>query len=139
MAHKRIHVRVPLAGEVLLSTGQGKRIKTPVINISQGGVGIASPSTTLEQTEYQVEITTEDGEHIQFTATLVYRGEHTSGFKTSDIDKKNLQIIAELVAEFQSTEEFIKQVDNLDLFPQKFIDEDGREVSVTFEMKQPDE
>jgi len=129
MAHKRIHVRVPLAGEVLLSTGQGKRIKTPVINISQGGVGIASPSTTLA----------EDGEHIQFTATLVYRGEHTSGFKTSDIDKKNLQIIAELVAEFQSTEEFIKQVDNLDLFPQKFIDEDGREVSVTFEMKQPDE
>jgi len=139
MAHKRIHFRVPIAGEVILSTGQGKRIKTPVIDISQGGVGVASPSTSLEQTEYRVEITTEDGVYIQFTATLAYKGEHTSGFKNSDIDKKNLQIIAELVAEFQSTDEFIKQLDKHDLFPQKFIDEDGREISVTFEMKKSDE
>jgi hypothetical protein len=137
MAHKRIHVRVPIAGEVILSTEQGIRIKTPEIDISPGGVGVIS--TSLEQTEYQVEITTEDGEHIQFTATLVYKGEHTSGFKTSDIDKKNLQIIAELVAEFQSADEFIKQMDKHDLFPQKFIDEDGREISVTFEMKKSDE
>jgi hypothetical protein len=138
MAHKRIHVRVPIDGEVVLSTKQGLRIKTPAKDISPGGMGIITPSTPLEQTEYKVEITTDTGESINFTAILVHKGDENSGFMTSDIDKKNLQIIAELIAEFQTTDEFIKQIDEHDILEQKFINENGQEISVTFEMDPDD-
>lgn len=138
MSHKRIHVRVPISGEVLLTTTQGIRTQTSARDISPGGVGVGTPTTPLEQTEYQIEICTKNGKNIQLTATLAHEGKHSSGFVTSNIDEKNLQIIALLVAEFQTTEEFIKQIDEHDLFEQKYIDEDGQEISVSFDKKNSD-
>ncbi len=133
MAHKRLYVRVPITGEAILSNKQGKRFKARAKDISQGGIGITDPSSPLEPAEYQVEIITEEGEHIYFTATLIHKSTSQTGFQTSEIDKKNLQIIADLIAEFQTTEEFIKQIDEHDLLEQNFIDENGDEISVTFD------
>ncbi len=92
------------------------------------------PATPLEHTEYQISITTEDGERIQLTASLVHKNTLHTGFQTSDIDKNNLQIIANIVAKFQTTEAFIEQIDKQDLLEQSFIDEDGNEISVTFDI-----
>ena len=133
MAHKRLYVRVPITGEAILSNKEGKRIKARAKDISKGGIGVTDPSSPLESAEYQVEIITEEGEHIYFTATLIHKSTSQTGFQTSEIDKKNLQIIANLIAEFQTTEEFIKQIDEHDLLEQNYIDENGDEISVTFD------
>lgn len=134
MAHKRIYVRVPIAGEAVLSNAHGVQTTTRTIDISPGGIGVSVPPITLDQEEYQIKVTTREGERIKFTATLIRNDTHSVGFKTSDIDKNNLQTIANLVAEFQGTEEFIKQIDERDLLEQCFIDDDGNEVAVTFEI-----
>ena len=133
MAHKRLYVRVPITGEAILSNKQGVRIKARAKDISQGGMGVTDLSSPLDPAEYQVEIITVEGERINFTATLVHKSTNQTGFETSEIDKKNFHIIADLIAEFQSTEEFIKQIDKSDLLEQSFIDENGDEISVTFD------
>jgi len=134
MAHKRTFVRVPIMGKAVLSTKHGDHISTKTRDISPGGIGIDMPSTPLEQATYQIEITTESGEEIQLTATLIYKSSHSAGFKTSEIDRKNLQIVYDLVADFQSTDGFIEQIDAHDLLEQKFIDENGHEISVSFDV-----
>lgn len=134
MTHKRIHVRVPISGEAIVSNKQGTQTKTRTIDISPGGIGIISPSDPLGEADYQIEVITANGDQIQFSATLIREDKQSVGFKTSDIDQKNLQTIADLVAEFQTTEEFIKQIDEHDLLEQSFVDKDGNKVSVTFEI-----
>jgi len=134
MAHKRLYVRIPIAGEAVISNKHGVHIKTPAKDINQGGLGVTTPSTPLDHSEYQITITTEEDEKIQLTATLIYKNKHHTGFQTSEIDRHNLQIIADLVAKFQTTEEFIEQIDKQDLLEQSFIDEDGNEISVTFDI-----
>lgn len=134
MTHKRIHVRVPVSGEAIVSNKHGTQTKTRTIDISPGGMGVMSPSSPFGQTDYQIKVITENGKKIQFTATLIRENKQSVGFKTADIDKKNLQAIADLVTEFQSTDDFIKQIDKHDLLEQSFIDEDGNEVSVTFDV-----
>lgn len=134
MAHKRIHVRVPITGEATVSNGRDIHLKTGTIDISPGGLGVISSLDALGPADYLIEVTTADGREIQFTATLIRSSKKSAGFKTSDIDTKNLQVIADLVEEFQSTEGFIKQIDEHDLLEQRFIDDDGNEVSVTFDV-----
>ena len=129
-----MHIRVPILGEAIVSNTHGKQTRMRTIDISPGGVGVMGHSSLLGQTDYQIEISTEKGELIQFTATLIRENEQSTGFKTSTIDKKNLQIIADLVAEYQTTEEFINQIDKHDLLEQSFIDENGNKVSVTFDV-----
>ena len=133
MAHKRADVRVPIIGKVILSDRDGMRITTSARDISPGGFGVENPSAPLEKSRYQVTITIETGKHIQLTATLIHKNKENAGFKTSEIDTKNLQIITELIAEFQTTEAFITQLDKHDLLQQNFIDDDGNEISVTFD------
>ncbi len=133
MAHKRTDVRVPISGEVILSDKEGIRITARAKDISPGGFGVNNPSTPLDQTEYQVTITTKEDKQIRLMATLIHMSNQSTGFKTSDIDSINLQIITDLIEEFQSTEAFIKQIDQHDLLQQNFIDDDGNEVSVTFD------
>jgi len=115
------------------SDNNGIRITTSAKDISPGGFGVKNPSTPLEETLYQVRIYTETGKDIQLKATLVHKSRQTTGFKTSEINTRNQQIISELIAEFQTTDEFIKQIDQHDLLQQKFIDDDGNEISVTFD------
>jgi len=102
MAHKRVDVRVPISGEVILSDGNGLRVATSAKDISPGGFGVENPSTPLDQSHYQVKITTETGSLIQLTATFIHKSTQSTGFKTSEIDTKNLQIITDLIAEFQN-------------------------------------
>ncbi len=134
MGHKRTGVRIPIKGEAVLLDKNGFRITTYARDISSAGMGVSTPSTPLELSEYQVEITTEDGQMIQFKATLGYKGNQISSFQTSEIDTKNLHIITELLEEFQNTEKFIEQIDLHDVLEQSFIDEEGNEVSVTFDI-----
>ena len=136
MTQKRLQLRVPITGKAILSDKQGIRIKAITKDISQGGLGLINPSKSLEHIEYKIEITTEEDRQIQLKATLVHKSSDFTGFKTSTINEKNLQIIADLIAEYQSTDEFIKQIDKYDLFEQNFIDEDGNEISVTFDTNQ---
>ncbi len=135
MTQQRRQARVPISGQAILSNDQGICITATTKDISQDGIGINKPTDSLAETEYQIRISTDTGRQIHLRATLIHSSIHTTGFKTSDINKKNLQIITDLVAEYQSTEAFIKQIDEHDLLKQKYIDEDGNEVSVTFDIK----
>lgn len=135
MSQQRRQARVPISGQAILSNDQGICITASTKDISQDGIGINKPTDSLAETEYQIRISTDTGRQIHLRATLVHSSVQTTGFKTSDIDEKNLQIITDLVAEYQSTEAFIKQIDEHDLLKQKYIDEDGNEVSVTFDIK----
>ena len=134
IVHKRIHIRVPITGDAVVCDESGIQVRMNTIDISPGGVGLVAPSTTLDQDEYQIEVTTDEGDKIHFAATLIRDNDTSIGFKTSDIDKENLQIIADLLAAFETSNEFIKQIDAHDLLEQSFIDEDGNEVAVSFEI-----
>ena len=135
MTQQRRQARVPISGQAILSNDQGICITASTKDISPDGIGIDKPTDPLAETEYRIRISTDTGRQIHLRATLIHSSVDTTGFKTSDIDEKNLQIITDLVAEYQSTDDFIKQIDEHDLLKQKFIDEDGNEVSVTFETK----
>lgn len=134
MGHKRAYVRVPITTEATLSDGRGGSIKVRTIDISPGGLGVIKPENHLGQAEYRVEVTTEEGEQIEMTATLIRKSEQSAGFLATEIDEKSLQIISDLVAEFQTTEGFIKQIAEHDLLEQRYIDEDGNEFAVTFDI-----
>ena len=133
MTQKRRQARVPISGQATLSNEHGITLTATTKDISQGGVGLVKPEGPLTETEYRIRVDTDEGRQIHLKATLIHSSETTSGFQTSDIDDKNLQIITELVLEYQTTDDFIKQIDEYDLLEQKYIDEDGNEVSVTFE------
>ena len=133
MAQKRIQVRVPIAGNAILSAQQGPPIYASVKDISQDGLGLIETSEAIEHIEYQIEITTVKNLQIQLNAALVHQSDSFTGFQTSTINEKNIAIISDLIAEYQGTEDFIKQLDEHDLLDQKFIDEDGSEIPVTFE------
>ncbi len=137
MAHKRTHVRVPITAEASLSDGRGGQIKARTIDISPGGLGVVNPSKPLGQSDYKVEVTTAEGERIEFIATLIRKNEDSSGFRTSEIDEQSLRVIASMVAEFQTTDDFIKQIAEYDLLQQQYIDEEGNEFAVTFEVDPP--
>lgn len=134
MGHKRTYVRVPITGEATLSDGRGGHIKASTIDISPGGLGVVNPENPLGQADYRIEVTTADGEKIELTASLIRKNEESAGFRTSDIDEHSLEVIANMVAEFQTTEEFIKQIAEHDLLQQSYIDEEGNEFAVTFEV-----
>ncbi len=134
MAHRRRQVRVPISGRAVVSNNDGISITANTKDISKDGLGIEKPTAPLTPTEYQIQIRTDTGKQIQLKATLVHNSSQTTGFKTSQINEKNIKIIADLVAEYQTTDDFIKQLDEHDLLEQKYIDEDGNEVIVTFDM-----
>lgn len=133
MTQKRQQARVPISGQATLSNEHGITLTATTKDISPGGVGLLKPETPLTEKEYRIRVDTEDGRQIHLMATLIHSSDTTSGFQTSDIDDKSLQIITELVLEYQTTDDFIKQIDEFDILKQKYIDEDGNEVSVTFE------
>ncbi|MCK5069568.1 MAG: PilZ domain-containing protein, partial [Desulfocapsa sp.] len=135
---KRVGVRIPIKGKAVLLDKNGVRITTRTKDISSKGIGVSTPSTPLEHSKYRIDITTEDGKTITLKATLVYKDNQKSGFQTSDIDTKNLHIINGLIGEFQNTEKFIEQIDLHDVLEQSFIDEEGNEVSITFDINSDD-
>lgn len=137
MQYQRLHIRVPVTAEVILSSGDAVRITASVINISAGGICIAAPSHVLEDSEYSVEIITPDKLKISFSGSPVYQTETSVGIKISSISKDNLKTIYRLVQGFQLTEEFIKHIDEHDILKDWLVDEAGNDLSVTFETVPP--
>ncbi len=126
-----------MTAEATLSDGRGGQIKARTIDISPGGLGVVNPTKPLGQSDYRVEVTTAEGGQIEFTATLIRKTEESAGFRTSEIDEQSLRVIAHMVAEFQTTDDFIKQIAEYDLLQQQYVDEDGNEFAVTFEVDPP--
>ena len=133
MGHKRIYVRVPLSGEAVLSNSNKPTIKARTIDISQGGVAITAFSDEVSSANYRIEILTETGQRIEIFAQLVRVDESVAGFQTLQIDQKSQEIIKNLVFDYQTTPDFIKQLDEYNLLDDKVVDEDGNEIEVTFE------
>jgi hypothetical protein len=133
MGHKRIYVRVPLSGEAVLSNSSNPTIKAHTIDISQGGVAITDLSEEVPTAEYQIEIHTEDGQRIEIFAKLVRVDDAIARFQTLQIDQKSQEVIRNLVFEYQSTPDFIKQLDEFNLLNDKVVDEEGNEIEITFE------
>jgi len=131
MKHKRIHVRVPLIGEAILSNNIHPTIKARTIDISHGGVAIVDLSEELPAGEYQIEILTESGQRIEIVAQLVRVVDFIADFQTLQIDQDSQEIIKHLIFEYQESIDFIKQLDECNLH--KVIDEGGNEIEITFE------
>jgi len=133
MEHKRIFVRVPLTGEAVLLNKDISVIKACTIDISQGGVAITGFSEAIPNAEYQVKIITKNEQTIEFTAQLVRVDASVAGFQILKIDPASQEVINELVFEYQTTTDFIIQLDEFNLLEQKLIDAEGNEIEVTFE------
>ncbi len=133
MEHKRIYVRVPLrryfrvplSGEAILSNSSNLTIRARTIDISQGGVAVKTFSEEVHTAEYQIEILTEAGQRIEMFAQLVRANDSIAGFQTLQIDQKSQGVIRNLFFEYQKTTDFIKQLDEFNLFDHKVVDEEG--------------
>lgn len=134
MNHKRIHIRVPVLGNATLSNTEGFSIQAQTIDICAGGLRIANPSAPLTNCEYTIEVTSFGRGTITFTALLVHASEHIAGFKIVEMGQKDLETIYHLVADFQSTEDFIKHIDEGTIIHDWFIDDNGDKLDVTFEV-----
>jgi c-di-GMP-binding flagellar brake protein YcgR len=133
MRFKRIFVRVPLNGEAILSNCNNPTIKARTIDISQGGVSVVSFSKEVPVAEYHIEILTEAGQKIEIFAKLVRVDDSVAGFQTLQIDQKSQEIIQNLVFEYETTDDFINQLDEFNLLDDKVVDEEGNEIEITFE------
>jgi len=133
MQYKRLHIRVPVSGSVILAAGHRARVKASAINNSVGGLCIAAPSHLLDQDEYHIEITMPSKEKIQFSGLPVYQTEQSVGIKITSIESKTLKKIYQLVEGFQLTEDFIKHIDEHDILEDWFVDDAGNNLDISFE------
>ncbi len=132
MDYKRIYVRVPISGEAILSFSKETNIKAQTIDISLGGLAIIAPIEPLTKNNYHIIISTKNGEKIELTAELVRQEEEILGFKTSHLDENNLQVITDLVFEYQETTDFIRQIEEYNLFDHWLVDDEGNTLDITF-------
>ena len=123
----RGYFRIPLIGDAILSNSSNPTIKARTIDISQGGVAIKT-SEEVPTAEYQIEILTEAGQRIEMFAQLVRADDSIAGFQALQIDQKSQEIIRNLVFEYETTTDFIYNLDELNL-----LDEEGNEIEITFE------
>jgi len=133
MDHKRIFIRVPLSAEANLANSTNPTIKVKTINISQGGIATIAFSEEVTNADYQIEVITEDGQRIEIFAKLLHAEESVAGFHTLQIDKKSQEVINNLVFEYQTTPDFIEQLEKFDLFGDKVTEENGNVIDITFE------
>lgn len=129
--HRRIHIRVPLSGEAVLSNKRNPKIKARAIDISKGGVAVSVFSTNPPKAQYRIHILTENGQKIEILAKLVRVDHTTAGFQTLKIDEKSQEVINDLISEYQTTPDFIKQLDEYNML--NAVDEEGNEIEITFE------
>lgn len=136
MGYKRIHIRVPLTGKATLAhLKDGIHFTAKTINISAGGVAVSDTSMELQEgEEYQITVTTNRGDRIQLTAMLLRYEGNNAGFKTTEIGKEDLNFIKDMVDEYQTTPEFIDQLTEHDMLQQNYIDDEGNELEVTFDI-----
>ena len=94
---------------------------------------MATFSEEIPTAEYQIEILTEAGQRIEIFAKLVRVDDSIAGFQTLQMDKKSQEIIKNLVFEYETTPDFINQLDEFNLLNDKVVDEEGNEIEITFE------
>ena len=133
MGHKRIFIRVPLSAEASLAISPNLTIKVQTIDISQGGVATVAFSEEVPNADYQIGILTEDAQKIEIFAKLVHVEESIAGFHVLKMDKKSQEVVNNLVFEYETTLDFIKQLEKFDLFGDKILDENGNMIDITFE------
>ena len=133
MDHRRIFIRVPLRAEASLVLSQNVTIKVKTIDISQGGVATVAFSEEVPNADYRIEILTEDGQKIEIFAKLVHVEASIAGFHILMMDKKSQEVINNLVFEYETTLDFIEQLEKFDLFGDKVLDENGNVIDITFE------
>ena len=131
MPHRRIHVRVPLSGNATLLSGDNMSIKARTIDISHGGVAITDFSNEVPNTEYQIEIWSEEGRRIELSARLVRVDGGIAGFQALQVDHESMKIIDHLIFEYQTTVDFINQANDFHLL--EAFDEKGNVIDVTFD------
>ncbi len=122
MEHKRIYFRVPLSGEAIVSNSSNSTIRTRTIDISQVGFAVETFSDEVHTAEYQIEILTKDGQRIEMFAQLVRADDYITGFQTLQIEQKSQKVIRNLFFEYQQTTDFIKQLDEFNLFDKEVSD-----------------
>lgn len=133
MKYKRLHIRVPVTGGVLLSQTERITVEADIINVSAGGICIASPSQLLEDGEYNVELLVPSSGKIVFSGFPVYQTEDCVGLKIISINPDHLKKIYQLVEGFQLTLDFIHHIDQGDILNDWVADESGDEIAITFE------
>ena len=133
MKYKRLHIRVPVTGGVLITQKERITVEADIINISAGGICIASPSHQLEDGEYNVELLIPSSGKITFSGFPVYQTGDYVGIRITSIDPDYLKKIYQLVEGFQLTEDFIRHIDQGDILNDWFTNESGEEISITFE------
>lgn len=133
MEFKRIYVRVPLSGEAILSNSSNPTIKAHTINISRGGVAVETISKEIPTAEYQIEIHTDSGQKIEFFAKLIRVDDSIAGFRALQIDQNSQEIIKNLVFEYETTNDFINNLDEFNL-----RDQEGNKIEITFEKNSND-
>lgn len=132
MSHKRIHVRVPVSGVAIMANHNKIRLSTEILDISQGGIAVSSPSIPLANEIYDITVDIENAIKIEFSAELIRQDANILAFKISTIDDTNLQRIQQLVFAYQETDEFIDQLLEHNLLDHWFQDEDGNEIEIAF-------
>lgn len=136
MQYRRLHIRVPASGGVVLSVGEQVRVEASVINVSTGGISIKAPSHLLDEEEYRVQIYTPSHGRIVFAGVPVYQTMDSVGIKIISIDHKSLQRIYLLVEDFQSAQGCCSYMDGQEMLPQGWFPGDTRyELAITFETR----
>lgn len=134
MKYKRINIRVPFIGEVSLESTPDIVIKACALDISMNGIGIHKFSNDPENKEYKIAVTAVGYGKIYFSGTLAHTYKETAGFMITNIDPANLKILKRIIADFQTTEAFIHHIDKHDIIGDWFVDSEGKEIDLTFEM-----
>lgn len=133
MGYKRAHIRIPLQASATLSCRQSRRVKAKTVNISAGGIGLSDDAPPLKNTEYHVQIETNSGECFSLLASVVYKNTKFSGLKTIFIDRGSMHTIKDIVARFQSSDDFINHIAQQDILDDWFVDDNGRKLDFNFE------
>ena len=134
MMHKRVHIRVPMAGKALVCSDDGLCLEAQAINVSEGGIRIESLDFSPQpDVVYEFEITTTARGIVRFSAVLVYGNEEGAGFRITHIEPSELHTIFLMIADFQATEEFIRHIDEKSILNDWLKDGEGNELNITFE------
>lgn len=133
MGYRRFYVRVPFVAEATLLGRQRQSIKARTVDISEGGFCITAAEEALSEPEYHIRITTAGGDILEMKARPVRQNGDCTGFQTLEMDRHAREVITLLVFEYQMTPEFIRQLDEFDLLYQRFIDDQGNELEISFD------
>jgi len=134
MGLNRAFIRVPLMGDVFLSYGEGLVIQARAIDICEAGLGIEKYSKVPTDTEYEINVVTVGYGNLSFIGRLAHTNKTTAGLEITSVNEKNLANLKNIVADFQTTDAFIRRIDQSDLIDDLFVDSDGRYIDVVFEI-----